>query len=344
MNKPKPFMSSDSINFSVIIPNYNGVKFIPDCLNSLITATKKCPQSKFELIFVDNGSKDDSIKISKNITKDFPKLNTKYLILDTNYGFAGAVNRGINKSKYQYVVVLNNDLTMESNWFQLISTVIQKNQDSKITTFFGTVLTKDGTKFESQGLDFKIQGKCLNISNGKIFHKSVFLKSDKLTSEKLTWGASASLIVYKKDIIQKIGLFDEDFFAYEEDVDLAFRLNKLGYLTLYVPKAISYHLGGGTSNRMGNFRNRMDVKNWIFLIIKNYSAVEFWSNFTSIFIERLKNLSGLIKNTVIKYNFLSCFYLPYDIFRTYGQVVLKIPKMFQKRHQIKKLLKSININ
>jgi len=339
MNKKKDSLIDKEIDFSIIIPNYNGNSFISDCLNSLYTAILNCPNSKFELIFVDNGSKDNSIDIAKNITNNFSLLDTKYLILDTNTGFAPAVNRGINRAKYPYVVVLNNDLTMEPNWFELISDAIIKNSNSNIVTFFGTVLTKDGTKFESQGLNFKIQGKCLNISNGKKFNKNVFLKTNKLLTNKLVWGASASLIVYQKDILKKIGLFDEDFFAYEEDVDLSFRLNRLGYKTLYIPKAISYHLGGGTSNKMGNFRNRMDAKNWIFLIIKNYSAKEFWSNIFNIKIERLRNLSGLIKNTIIKYRLKSIFYLPYDLFRTYGEVIIKIPKMLKKRQQIKKLLK-----
>lgn len=324
-------------NFSIIIPNYNGSNFVSECLNSLIKSITNCPKSKFELIFVDNGSKDNSVEVAKKITNENPVLDAKYLILDTNYGFAGAVNRGINKAKYPWVVVLNNDLTMEPNWFQLISSVISQNQDQKIVTFFGTVLTKDGTKFESQGLDFKIQGKCLNISNGQPFSAKALKHYN---SNALVWGASASLIVYQKEIVQKTGLFDEDFFAYEEDVDLALRLNKLGYKTLYVPKAISYHLGGGTSNKMGNFRTRMDTKNWIYLIIKNYSSTEFWKNFGAIFVERLRNLSGLIKTTIRKYRFLSFFYLPYDIIKTYGEVVIKLPKMLEKRRQFQKLLKS----
>lgn len=333
--------SFSEVNFSVIIPNYNGSNYIPNCLNSLIEAIKFCPLSKFELIFIDNGSKDESLKIAQNITRNIFIFDTSYIILKTNHGFANAVNKGINKAKYSYVVILNNDLTMEPNWFKLIANTIQKNQDPQITTFFGTVLNKAGTRFESQGLDFKIQGKCLNISNGLPFDKSTF---DQSLSKKLCWGASASLIVYKKEIIKKIDLFDDDFFAYEEDVDLSFRLHQLGYKTLYVPTALSYHLGGGTSNKMGNFRARMDAKNWIFLIIKNYSATEFWTNFIDIFIERLRNLSGLIKNTIYKYKLMSIVYLPYDILKTYGQVIIKIPKMLKKRYRIKKLLKSINIH
>lgn len=338
MNK-KPFpISTNSVNFSIIIPNYNGARFIPDCLNSLSAAIKNCLDSEFELIFVDNGSVDDSVKIAKDITQNISILNTRYLILDKNYGFAGGVNQGINQAKHPWVVVLNNDLTMEPDWFQLIKTAIKNNNDPKIITFFGTVLNIDGTKFESQGLDFKIKGKCLNISNSKTFNKSKIIDLKPST----VWGASASLIVYKKDIIQKIGMFDTDFFAYEEDVDLSIRLNNLGYKTLYIPAAISYHLGGGTSNRMGNFRNRMDAKNWIFLIIKNYSTKDIFSNFFSIKIERFRNLSGLIKTTIKKYRFLSIFYLPYDLIKTYGEVIIKLPKMIKKRHQIQKMLKSSN--
>ena len=333
--------SSEHLNFSVIIPNYNGSQYVIDCLNSLSQAIKQYPKSKFELIFVDNGSIDNSCQLFNDYFKQnkFSNLTFKIDRLKSNFGFAGAVNRGIKQSQHPWVVLLNNDLTMEPNWFQIISKEIQKNLNSKIITFFGTVLTKDGTKFESQGLKYYFNGKCKNISNGKPFSsKALKLHS----SNSLVWGASASLIVYKKEIIKKIGLFDDDFFAYEEDVDLAFRLNKLGYKTLYIPKAISYHLGGGTSNKMANFRNRMDAKNWIYLIIKNYSASEFWGNFGNIFVERLRNFSGLAKSTINKYHLKSILYLPYDITRTYGEVILKLPKMLIKRHQIKKLVKYHN--
>ena len=338
MNKKQPLLPVSPINFSVIIPNYNGASLLPDCLNSLIKAIKNSSNSKFELVFVDNGSVDDSLLIIKKFENSLKIVNCSLKIIknNTNYGFAKAVNRGINKAKYPYVAILNNDLTMESNWFKIISKTISKNSDTKISTFFGTVLNKDGSKFESQGLDFKIEGKCLNISNGLVFHKSKILN----LKSSIVWGASASLVVYQKDVIQKIGLFDEDFFAYEEDVDLSFRLNRLGYKTLYIPKAISYHLGGATSNKMGNFRAKMDTKNWLLLIIKNYSTQEFWTNIVSIKIERLRNLVYLSKTTIKKYKFIAIYKLPYDLLKTYCQVIIKIPKMFKKRHQFQKLLKS----
>ena len=319
-------------SFSIIIPNYNGATFLTDCLNSLLKAINNCPQTEFEIILVDNNSKDDSLIIFEKIV---PKsFNYKIILNSQNYGFAGAINQGIKKAKYEYVVLLNNDLTMETNWFQLISKAIQENKNSKIATFFGTVLTKDGTKFESQGLDFFYSGKCQNVSNGQSFlSKDLKFQSSKA----LVWGASAALVVYKKEIIEKVGLFDADFFAYEEDVDLALRLRNLNYQTLYIPKALSYHLGGGTSNKMGVFRNKMDAKNWIYIIIKNFSSKEIRENLPQIIEERLRNLSGLTKQIIGFYKLKSFFYLPFILISTYGQVLLNLPKMFKKRKVIQKL-------
>ena len=335
--------STSKINFSIVIPNRNGADFLPSCLTSLIIAIQNCPQSNFEIIIVDNASTDESISLAKKILiKKSKNLSSEIYHLKSNTGFAAAVNYGINQAKHSWVAVLNNDLTIENNWFEIISQEIKHRKNSQETTFFGTVLNNDGTKFESQGFKFDYSGKCTNISNSQKFNKSDFLRSIKLQSSRLIWGAPAALIVYQKEVIQKIGLFDEDFFAYEEDVDLSFRLHTFGYKTVYIPTALSYHLGGGTSNKMGNLRYRMDAKNWFYILIKNYSSKDFWSNLPSIFIQRLSNLYSLIKKTIEIYRLKSLFYLPIAIIKVYGEVIINLPNMFQKRHEIKNLLKSIN--
>ncbi len=323
----------EGFGFSIIIPNYNGARFLVDCLKSLHQAIINCPKSQFEIILVDNNSYDNSLEIFETI---IPKnFNYRILLNSQNKGFAPAVNQGIKKAKYDYVVLLNNDLNMEPDWFQLISDEIKKNSNSKIATFFGTVLNKNGTHFESQGFKFYPEGRVENMSNRKIFTPSL---SKEGVGGRLIWGASASLIVYNKKIINKIGLFDQDFFAYCEDVDLSLRLHNLGYQTLYIPNAISYHLGGGTSNRMKNIRSRLSYRNWFFIILKNYSTKDFLINFHKIFTERLHNFSYFLKETISIYKWKSVIFFPFDLLKTWFEILIYFPKMFKKRKEIQKLL------
>jgi len=316
---------------SVIIPNLNGEEYLPACLKSLKSAIDISKIST-EIILVDNASTDTSPEIFSTFCQK-NKINYQLLSLTKNYGFAGAVNRGVEAAKSDWVLVCNNDLKMDKNWLlhttNLLTSQLLNYSTTKLAAITGTVLNYDGSRFESQGLKFYYSGKCDNISNGKIFDLPS-LSREGIGGGFEVWGASAALTAYNKAIFNKVGGFDEDFFAYEEDVDLSLRLHNLDYTTLYVPEALSYHLGGATSSRMGNFRHRMDAKNWIYIILKNYSKKEFWQNFFPIIEQRLRNLSGLIKNTPLKE-------IPIDIFKTYFEVINNIPKMIQKRKQIKEL-------
>ncbi|MBI2465087.1 glycosyltransferase family 2 protein [Candidatus Shapirobacteria bacterium] len=304
-NKPKALklQSSKVPYFSIVIPNYNGAAFIEPCLLALKKAISQCPSSLFEIILVDNGSTDTSTDIFIKVLSSLKiensclpagRVNLKIIRLQTNHGFATAVNKGIVASKYDYVCVLNNDLNLEPNWFDHISKAITNNPN--FSTFCGTVLSYDGSKIESQGLRYFMSGRCENINNGKPFSTKVLkLKSSKVP----VWGSSAAVVVYQKSAITKVGLFDESFFAYIEDVDLAYRLQKSGFKSLLIPKAISYHMGGRTSDSMGTLRQYYTLRNWIKLITKNYSKRELVTNLPSISIERLRNLSYLIRSSLI---------------------------------------------
>jgi len=313
-------------DISIIIPNLNGEEFLPDCLKSLKIAIDQV-KIPVEIILVDNASTDASSEFFSTFCQK-NKINSQLIELKKNYGFAGAVNRGVEASKSDWIAVCNNDLKMDKNWLLLTTPLFTTNllnySSTHLAAISGTVLNYDGSRFESQGLKFYYSGKCDNISNGEPFSPT-YLKH--YSSSQLVWGASAALTAYNKAILNKVGGFDEDFFAYEEDVDLSLRLHNLGYTTLYVPRALSYHLGGATSSRMGNFRHRMDAKNWFYIILKNYSKKEFWQNFFPIIEERLRNLSGIIKNTPLKD-------IPRDVFKTYVEVCKNRKRMQAKRKEI----------
>lgn len=262
------------MNFSIVIPNYNGKAFLNDCLKSISIALKYSPDTKVEVIIVDNGSINP------------PKQTTIYL--KQNMGFGYAVNTGVKKAKYEYIIVMNNDLTIHKNWFSQIVKNIKKYPN--YACYYGLVLTKDGTKIESEGFKYYMSGKAININNGVLFTQKNKIKNKSIA----IWGAPASIIIYKKEIYNKIGGLNASFFAYIEDVDLAYRLAKNNFKTLYIPTAISNHLGGGTSSKMGYLREWLSFRNWIKLIHKNYTIKEKIIYFIPIFIERLRNLKYLL--------------------------------------------------
>jgi GT2 family glycosyltransferase len=264
------------INISVIIPNYNGAKYLSECLKYLGLAIKQCPATKFEIIIVDNGSTDNSLKLAKNL---FVVRNSK------NLGFATAVNQGIIAAKYNYICLLNNDVNLDKYWFKYLIKNIKNNPN--IACFCGTVLSKDGKTIESQGISFDWSGKCTQNTNKLLNNQPKFV-----------WGSSGAAVIFNKEILSKIGLFDQHYFAYVEDVDVAFRLQKRGFKTLLIPNALVYHLGGATTNKMGNFRATQIFKNWIYFIVKNYSFWDIVLNFPQIIIERLRNFSYLVKSTI----------------------------------------------
>ena len=297
------------MNFSVIIPNLNGAKLLPSCLKSI---------KNQEIILIDNASTDQSIAIAQKI---HPQI--KIIKNSQNLGFAAAVNQGILAASNPYVIVCNNDITLHPGYFKFISQAIKSHP--RVATFVGTTLNKTGDQIESTGLNFNYCGQCSHQNHNKKLGNWLL----KIGHSRRVWGAAAALVIYKKEIIQKIGLFDPKFFAYEEDVDLALRLHNLNYKTLWVPQALANHLGGATSSKMGNLRNRMDAKNWIYIIIKNYSKKQIWQNLPCIIEQRFRNCSGLLKNTPF------LLWLP-TLASTYGQVILNLSNMIHKRYQIKK--------
>ncbi|MFH1601798.1 MAG: glycosyltransferase family 2 protein [Candidatus Shapirobacteria bacterium] len=266
--------------FSFIVPNYNGQKLLSSCLKSIGKQDRKI---KKEIIIIDNASFDDSLRIVKKFQFLNPNFQVKLIKNYKNLGFAAAVNQGIKKARYSYLVIMNNDLVIANDWLERINIGIVNWRDKEKTgAFFGQVLDWKGEKIESTGLIFSSCGKAFNRGNGER------AKSSSYQNQEVIWGGSASVIVYAKKALGKIGLFDPMFFAYLEDVDLALRLNNLGLKTVYLPQVISYHQGGATTDKM-KIRYRLAARNWWFIILKHYSLKYFLKNFLGIIKEQLKN-------------------------------------------------------
>lgn len=237
----------------VVVLNWNGKDFVEECLNSLQRQTYKA-----ELVVVDNGSTDGSVEL---IEKKYPKI---HLIKERmNHGFAGGVNIGIKyaiKNNADAIALFNNDAVAKKDWLeQLVKTMTQNSSAGIITC---KLMRSDKKHFDSTGDFYSIRG--IPFPRGRN-------TSDKGQYEKMeeVFGASGGASLYRTELLNDIGLFDERFFAYYEDVDISFRAQLAGWKVVYQPKAIAYHEVSATGSKLGNFSHYHSNKNFYFLYLKN---------------------------------------------------------------------------
>jgi hypothetical protein len=236
---------------SVIVLNWNGKAYLKECLDSLRNQTFK----NFEVILVDNGSTDGSIEYIKN---NFPEV--RILALEKNVGFSKGNNEGIKISQGEYVVLLNNDTRADRFWLEELYKAISKNPRigfcaSKI------IFYSDQEKIDAAGDGYSL---C-----GAPFKRGNFEHRDKYTKEEEVFGACAAAAIYRKSMLNDIGLLDEDFFMGFEDSDLSFRAQLRGYKCLYVPKAIVFHRGSATIGKLSNLQVYYGQRNVEYVYIKN---------------------------------------------------------------------------
>jgi GT2 family glycosyltransferase len=255
--------------FSVVIPNWNGKHHLDECLTSLRGQTFK----SFETVLVDNGSSDGSVEY---VRSNFPEV--KLCILPENIGFAGGVNAGIKASAGSYVVLLNNDTEVVEQWLEHLAAAITAHPDLFI---FASNLVN---YFERDLVDSAGDGMDLSLGPYKIGER---LPVQGFKGTRFIFGACGGGGCYKRELFEEIGLFDEDFFAYFEDVDLSFRANWAGHRCLSVPDAVIYHKVGGTSDTNQARRDRFDImrrRNFFYLILKNYPISFLLKFFPFIFV------------------------------------------------------------
>ena len=228
---------------SVVTPNYNGKKFLKTYFDSL----NRNKDSVGEVILVDNGSTDGSIEFIKDYSKnlDFPVIVIRNV---ENLGFAKAVNQGILKSNYDYIFSLNNDTEVEKGAVKSLMDLISSDEDifsvaSKMLKFDNKNLIDDA------GDEYNILAWTKKTGENQ--------PAENYDEIYEIFSSCAGAAMYNKAILNKIGLFDENFFAYMEDVDLSYRAKINGYKNLFCPDSVVYHIGSATS---GSRYNKFKVK------------------------------------------------------------------------------------
>ena len=198
------------MNVSVVIPNYNGARFLNECLKSINRKTV------LEIIVIDNGSSDESIDI---ILKNHPDV---ILIKnERNCGFAKAVNQGILRARGEYVFLFNNDAILANDYVigKLVSEI--ESEDNIFSVSSKMIQWYNKSLIDDAGDEYTILGWTKRVGYGK--------SVENYSESRDTFSACAGAALYKRKLLLDLGLFDEEFFAYMEDVDLSFRARLGGY-------------------------------------------------------------------------------------------------------------------
>ena len=256
------------IKVSVIIPNYNGKEYLENCMDSLMQQDVR----SFEVIVVDDGSTDDSfLPIREKYPENGAFPRTRYLCHEKNMGFCSSVNDGIAMAKAPYVILLNNDTVVDVSFVKEMYYAIRKSE--KIFSVQAKMLSlKEKDKMDDAGDYYCLLGWAYASGKGK--PASYYQK------ERRIFASCGGAAIYRKEVLEKLGGFDENHFAYLEDIDLGYRAKLFGYHNLFTPKALVYHAGSAASgSRYNEFKARLSARNSIYLIYKNMPNWQIVVNF-----------------------------------------------------------------
>ncbi|MDD3338038.1 MAG: glycosyltransferase family 2 protein [Lachnospiraceae bacterium] len=247
---------------SVVVPNYNGIAYMTDCLQAL----ERQSFSDFTTIVVDNGSADGSAEL---VEQQFPWA--QLIRMGENTGFCGAVNAGIQASEgMDFVILLNNDTKVDVRFVEEMLRAAKKS-DKIFACQAKMIRMDDHSRLDDAGDYYCALGWA--FARGKNKDVDAYDRSCSIFS------ACAGAAIYRKSILDEIGYFDENHFAYLEDTDICYRAKVHGYRNVYAPKAHVYHVGSGSSGSVYNlFKTKYSSRNSIYLIYKNMPILQILLN------------------------------------------------------------------
>ena len=258
---------------TIIIPNYNGLSFMEPCFEALEAQTMK----DFKILVVDNGSTDGSVEWLKE--REIPSI-----FLPENTGFSGAVNVGIRAADTPYVILLNNDTKVAPHYVEALERAMDRSEkifsvSSKMIQMYHPDLMDDA------GDMYSVLGWAFQRGVGR--PEKLYKKSCRVFT------ACAGAAIYRREVFETIGYFDEMHFAYLEDIDVGYRAKLYGYDNVFCPEAVVYHVGSGTSgSKYNSFKVKLAASNNVYL---NYKNMRTW--------QLLLNSPCLLAGTFVKFLF-----------------------------------------
>jgi GT2 family glycosyltransferase len=252
-----------SLSVAVVILNYNGSKYLQQFLPSVIAST----YSNLQIIVADNNSSDDSIAMMR---EKFPQIHL--ILLQENSGFAGGYNKALQQVNADVFVLLNSDVEVTPNWIEPIVELLEKNENiaavqPKIRSFHNKEYFEYagacGGWIDSLGYPF---------ARGRVFETVEKDEGQYDDIQNVFWATGAALFI-RSNIWKQSGGLDESFFAHQEEIDLCWRIQLMGYKIAVCPASVVYHVGGGTLPK-GAHKTFLNFRNNLIMLNKNMSASE----------------------------------------------------------------------
>lgn len=237
-----------SPDVSIVIVSYNGKEHLKKLIPSILE--QNIPRKRYEIILVDNGSKDGTLSY---ISSNFKEVSV--IPLNRNYGFSTSNWEGIKKAKGKYIALVNNDCMVSNNWLEEFLKNIEEN-----TVLSGKILNWEGDKIDFISGILTFDGHAFQEYQGWPAENFKELKKYYLP---FPCGGNC---FFEKEIFIKTGGFDNDFFAYLEDVDWGRRLWIYGYKVKFIPEATVYHKGSSTGTNLGIFKRAYLFERNAFLV------------------------------------------------------------------------------
>jgi len=260
-------LKNSKTDYSVIIPNYKGKKHLKKCIDSCLSCG-----TNIRIVIVNNDPEDDLSYIQK-------ADNIKIITFEENKGFSKAVNVGLQYCyDYKYCLLLNNDAFLTKNCIEKMIEVMDK--DKKIFSVSSKMLQENNPELiDDAGDEYTLLSWAYQRGQGK---KSY---ADHFNKEKDVFSCCAGGSLYRRKVFEEIGFFDEDFFAYLEDVDLGYRARLYGYRNVFCPKAVVFHVGSASSgSRYNAFKVKLSARNSLFVPYKNMPFLQILLNSPFLFL------------------------------------------------------------
>ncbi|SEA58538.1 Glycosyltransferase, GT2 family [Oribacterium sp. KHPX15] len=253
----------DGFRTVIVIPNYNGLRFLDDCMKAIDAQTV----DHFVTLVIDNGSGEEDTKWLKS-WQEKDSVHRKLILNKENLGFSGAVNQGIRfamEHNIEFTLLLNNDTKVAPDFVEVLENRMDKDSKKKVFAISSKMVKMhDPSIMDDAGDQMTVLG--WQFQRGLDESSSL----PRWNTESEVFSACAGAAMYRTGLFEKVGLFDENHFAYLEDIDLCYRAQLYGYKVLYCPEALVHHVGSGTSgSKYNDFKVRLSARNSLYLLYKN---------------------------------------------------------------------------